>query len=79
MENKMKEIKIHAQTFWRGLVRTVSGSAVAGMMALSVYGFISLSSESGWNAVFDFVAASSVLFISICCMYLLGSRKKVKK
>ena len=45
------KVKFHARIAWRGLCRTVYGAAVAGLLAIAVYRFVSVSGETGWIAV----------------------------
>ena len=61
---------------WRGFCRTLYGSAVAGLIAMAVYGFVSVTNESGWTAVCDFIASCATLVIALGNMYLIGSRKR---
>lgn len=68
-----------AKNLVRGLVRTVCGAAVAGLVSLAVYGFATLSSESGWTAVFNFIASCATLCVALSNMYLLGTRKRGRK
>ena len=68
-----------AKNLVRGFVRTVCGAAVAGLVSLSVYGFATLSSESGWTAVFNFIASCATMCVALSNMYLLGARKRGKK
>ena len=74
-----KAVKIHAKIAWRGLYRTLYGAAVAGLIALATYGFVSVTTETGWTAVCDFVASCATLVVALANMYLMGVRKKGAK
>lgn len=74
-----KAVKFHAKIAWRGFCRTLYGAAVAGLIALAVYGFMSVTSETGWAAVCDFVASLATLIVALLNMYLLGVRKNGAK
>ena len=71
-----KAVKFHAKIAWRGFYRTLYGAAVAGLLAMAVYGFVSVTNESGWTAVCDFIASCATLVVALLNMYLMGGRKK---
>lgn len=71
-----KAVKFHTKIAWRGFCGTLYGAAVAGLIALAVYGFVSVSSETGWTAVCDFVASCATLVLALANMYLIGVNKK---
>ena len=72
-------VKFHTKVAWRGFYRTLYGAAVAGLIALAVCGFVSVTSETGWTAVCDFIASCATLIVALSNMYLLGGRKKGTK
>ena len=72
-------VKFHLRIMWRGLCRTVYGAAVAGLIAMAIYGFISVTTETGWMAVCDFIVACATLIVALSNMYLMGGRKKGAK
>ena len=72
-------VKFHAKVAWRGFCRTVYGALVAGLIALAVYGFVSVTNESGWTAVCDFIASCATLVVALSNMYLMGGCKKGAK
>ena len=74
-----KVAKFHTKIAWRGFYRTVYGAAVAGLIALAVYGFVSLTTETGWTAVCDFVASCAKLIVAMCNGYRIGCNKKGAK
>lgn len=69
-------VKFHAKIAWKGFYRTLYGAAVAGLIALAVYGFVSVKTETGWAAVCDFIASCATLVVALLNMYLMGGRKK---
>ena len=71
-----KTVKFHAKIAWRGFFRTLYGSVVAGLIALAIYGFVSVTTETGWTAVCDFVASCATFVVALSNMYLMGGRKK---
>lgn len=75
-EEFMKQAKFHLGIVLRGLARTLHGAFIAGLIAFAIYGFVVIKSESGYVAVFDFVAAIAILVIALCNVYLLGSKRK---
>jgi hypothetical protein len=74
-----KAFKFHAKIAWRGFYRTVYGAAVAGLVALAIYGFVSVTTEAGWTAVCDFIASCATLFVALLNMYVMGCKKKGAK
>ena len=71
-----KAVRFHTKIACRGFCRTLYGSAVAGLIALAIYGFVSVTSETGWTAVCDFIASCATLVVALANMYLMGGRKK---
>lgn len=71
----MDLIKFHTMIVLRGLVRTIYGALVSGLIAVALYGFAVIQSEAGYVAVFDFVAACATLAVAMCNVYLIGSKK----
>ena len=74
-----KAVRFHAKIAWRGFFRTVYGALVAGLIALAIYGFVSVTTETGWTAVCDFIAACATLFVAMLNMYVMGCKKKGAK
>ena len=70
------KVKFHARVLWRGFCRTVYGAAIAGLIAMAIYGFISVTTETGWTAVCDFIAACATMAVALANMYFIGRRKK---
>ena len=74
-----KAVKLHVKIAWRGFYRTVYGAFVAGLVAMAIYGFVSLTTETGWTAVCDFIASCATLVVALSNMYLMGGCKKGAK
>ena len=68
-------VKFHLRIMWRGFCRTVYGAAVAGLIAMAIYGFVSITSKTGWAAVWRFVVACVLLAEGIGNMYFIGRKK----
>ena len=68
-------VKFHARILWRGFLRTVYGALIAGLIAMAIYGFVSITSKTGWAAVWRFVVACVLLAEGIGNMYFMGSKK----
>lgn len=66
----------HAGIFLKGCVRTVYGVAVAGLVALAVYGFVKVPGEDGYIAVCDFVVSVATLVVAVSGMYAMGACRK---
>ena len=64
--------KFHARIAWKGFYRTLCGTSIAALLAVSVYGFMVVSTENGWAAVTDFILSVGVLVISSVCIYGMG-------
>lgn len=79
IKKALQAFKFHARIAWRGFYKTAYGALIAGLIAFAVYGFVSVTNESGWTAVCDFIASCATLVIALGNMYLMGSRKRVAK
>jgi hypothetical protein len=75
----MAKVIFHASVLFRGLCKAVYGAAITGLIVFSVYGFVAVSSETGWTAVCDFIASCATLVVALGNVYLMGSRKKAAK
>ena len=60
----------------KGFFRMMFGAMTAGLFALAIYGFAMITSESGWIAVSEFVAAIATSVVALACMYSMGSTRK---
>ena len=71
-------ISRHTRILLTGFTRVVYGTLIAGTLAVSIYGFMSIPSIEGYAAVSEFVASVATLIVAITCMYALGINRKVK-
>lgn len=69
-------IVYHCKILLRGLARTVYGTAVAGLVGLSVYGFMMIPTEGGYTAVCEFVVASLTFGMACGAMYAFGGCRR---
>ena len=69
------KVKFHARVLWRGFCRTVYGSLLALLIAMAIYGFVSITSKTGWAAVWRFVVACVLLAEGTGNMYFVGRKK----
>lgn len=69
-------VSIHGKILLRGFIRMVFGALTAGLFALAVFGFVMVSSESGWTAVCDFIASTAMAVIAVTCVYIQGGKRK---
>ena len=76
IKKALSNSKFHLRIMWRGFCKIVYGVAVAGLIAMAIYGFISVSKETGWIAVFKFLVACALLVEGLGQMYLTGNNKK---
>ena len=74
-----KVFKFHTKIVWRGFCRTLYGAAVAGLIAMAIYGFVSVTTETGWTAVCDFIASCATLVVALLNIYVMGCKKKGEK
>ena len=66
----------HGKILLRGFLRMGYGALTAGLFALAIYGFVMITSESGWTAVCEFIAAICTAVIALICMYSQGETRK---
>ena len=79
IQNILANASFHASILLKGLARTLYGSLIAGLIGVSFYGFVSIGSESGYLAVFDFIASVATIVVALCNMYCLGRKRSGKK
>ena len=72
----LANVKFHLRIMWRGFCKIVYGVAVAGLIAMAIYGFISVSKGTGWTAVLKFFIACVLMIEGLGQMYLTGRNKK---
>ena len=79
IKKALKTVKHHTKIAWRGFCRTLYGAMIAALMAMAVYGFVSVTTETGWTAVCDFIASCATLVVALLNMYVMGCKKKGAK
>ena len=75
IKRALANAKFHLRIMWRGFCRTVYGAVVAGLIAMAIYGFVSITAKTGWAAVWRFVVACVLLAEGIENMYFVGRKK----
>lgn len=73
MKNEL--IRNTLKSILAGFLRTLHGTATAGLFALSVYGFAAIPTEGGYIAVCEFIGAVAIMCLAIVSMYALGAGK----
>lgn len=77
--NVLEQIKFHSGILLKGLIRTIYGALIAGLIGISIYGFIVIEGETGYLAVFNFIAACATMTVAVCNLYLMGGKKHGKR
>lgn len=76
IKRALANAKFHLRIMWRGFCKIVYGAAVAGLIAMAIYEFISVSKVTGWISVFKFLVACALLVEGLGQIYFTGSNKK---
>lgn len=71
----LARVKFHARILWRGFCRTICGTMIALLIAMAICGFVSITTKTGWAAVWRFVVACVLLAEGIGNMYFIGRKK----
>ena len=79
IRNILASARFHGGIILRGFARTLMGALIAGLLAVAIYGFVSIANEDGYIAVFDFIASVATLLLAVCNMYALGVKGRGKK
>ena len=79
IKDALRNVAVHAGMLLNGLIRTVCGALNAGLIAFAIYGFVNISHEDGYAAVFDFIASCAIMAIALLNVYMLGGKKRGKK
>ena len=75
----LKRINFHGGILARGFWRALYGTLSAGLFVVTVMGFILVTRDDGYVAVFDFIAACALLVVALGNVYLLGCKRGAKK
>ena len=65
-------ISFHGKILLKGFIRMMFGALTAGLFALAIYGFAMITSEAGWTAVCEFIAATATAVVALTAMYSQG-------
>ena len=79
IKNRLANARFHASILLKGLARTLYGTLIAVLIGVAIYGFVSIASEDGYIAVFDFIASVATLCVAIFNMYCIGMKKRSGK
>ena len=60
----------------KGFVRMMYGALTAGLFVLAIGGFIMITTETGWVAVAEFIAAICTIAVAAVNMYAIGGGVK---
>ena len=75
-----RAVVFHTRILLKGFVKILCGAFITAVIAVGVYGFISVPGEDGYAAVCDFLISAALVLVALCGMYLMGGRgKKVAK
>lgn len=66
----------YLKVLWKGFVRMIVGTAVAGTMVLAIYGYAMIPTEGGYTAVSEFLIATMLMVVALVCMYAMGGKVK---
>lgn len=79
IQKTIAKVRFHTKIVIRGLLRTLYGAAVAGLIGLAVFGFVCITRETGWAAVCDFITSCATLFVAAMNIYVMGKPRKAAK
>ena len=68
----------HTRILFTGFKRMIYGTLTIALFAVAAFGFVTIATEEGYAAVFDFVASIATIIVAVANMYVLGSTKKTK-
>ena len=68
--------KFHARIAWKRFYRTLCGTSITAQIAVSEYGLIVVSTETGWATVTDFILSVDIRALSVICIYAMGKDGK---
>ena len=67
--------KFHLRIMWRGFCRVIYGTVVTGLIAMAIYDFVSVTTKTGWAAVWRFIVACVFLTEGLINMYFIGHKR----
>lgn len=76
-----RQIGYHGQILFKGFIKMLYGAAMAGLIALAIYGYAMIPAEGGYAAVSDFLVCTCLVCIAVGGIYLMGGsgKKEAKK
>lgn len=75
-ENLQQQALIHAGIMLRGLVRTIYGALVAGLILIAISGFVRVDCQSGYCAVLNFIGSCATLAVAMSNVYVIGRKRR---
>lgn len=74
-----KQIAVHGSIFLKGFVRMFLSAATAALLVVSIYGFLLVPYNEGYDAVGSFVVSGASMVVALGCVYLIGGKCRTKK
>ena len=75
IKRALANAKFNLQIMWRGFCKVIYGTVVTGLIAIAIYFFVSITTKTGWAAVWRFIVACVFLSEGIGNMYFMGRKK----
>jgi hypothetical protein len=77
----MRTIRGVGYILLRGFIRMTYGTMTAGLFAMAIWGLVMITTETGWTAVMEFIAAICTATVATTGMYAMGGgvKKGAKK
>lgn len=72
----LRLIGYHFVILCKGFAKMLFGVATAALLVLGIWGFVQVSSEGGYAAVFDFLGSICIICIALGGTYIMGGRGK---
>lgn len=72
IKKMLHKVAQHTWILFTGLKCMIISTLAVGLFAFAVYGFCTVSTESGYAAVIDFGISCSTLAMAVASMYYLG-------
>ena len=66
----------HFGILTKGLIKMLWGTITALLIGFAIYGYVQVSTESGYAAVSDFLVATLTMCVALGGMYLMGGNGK---
>ena len=79
IKRPLATVGYHVRVLLMGCLNVFAGTANIALLAVSIYGFIVVSRESGYAAVLEFMYSCFSLALSVASMYLMGLPVRIKR